>query len=299
MPSDNRYLVMDARGYCRKHTRAVSRARVISCLSVALCSVLAEGTVSGEPISQIALSPAEMAVDPQTRQVLAPTGKLRAGLYLGGPTNIIQGALPQENKGVGYDVAMELSRQLGVPLEPVIYSNAAGVQDGLKNGQLDVAFLARTPERERTFLLTKPLLSIEQGFLVPQSSAISSMDGVDRPGIRIGTPQGGSVNFVIAGFVKSATVTSVPGLAAAAAMLKSGQLDAFAANKANLFELADKLPGARVLDGRFGLDEITITFPRGRDTALPYLLQFLDSAKKRGVISDAVKRAGLRGAIGE
>lgn len=294
MPSDDRHLVI-----CRKPTGAVSRARVMSCLSVALCSLLVEGAGFGEPISQIAQSPTETSVDPQTRHVLAPTGKLRVGLYLGSPTNIILGALPQQNKGVGYDVAMELSRQLGVPSEPVVYSNAAGVQDGLKNGQLDVAFLARTPERERAFLLTKPFLSIEQGFLVPQTSAISSMDSVDRPGIRIGTPQGGSVNFVIAGFIKSATVTSVPGLAAAAAMLTSGQLDAFAANKANLFELADKLPGARVLDGRFGLDEITITLPRARDAALPYLVQFLESAKKRGVISDAVKRARLRGAIGE
>jgi hypothetical protein len=33
-------------------------------------------------------------------------------------------------------------------------------------------------------------------------------------------------------------------------MLKFGQMDVFAANKATLFELSDTLPGARVLGGR-------------------------------------------------
>src|SRR5690348_7411133 len=98
MPFDHSYSVIAARENRRKYTRAVSRAATIACLSVTLCGLPAEGAVSEKPTAQ---SPAEMSVDPETRQVLAPTGKLRVGLYLGGPTNIIQGASPEENKGVG------------------------------------------------------------------------------------------------------------------------------------------------------------------------------------------------------
>lgn len=237
--------------------------------------------------------------DGQARQVLAPTGKLRVGLYLGGPTNFIRGATPGEHRGVGYDLGGKLSALLDVPFEPVVHPNAADVVEGLKSGRLDVAFLARTPERERDFLLSRPILMIEHGFLVPPDSVVTSLAEVDRPGIRIGTPQGGSVNVVISGYIRQATIIPVPGLAAAGKMLASGQLDIFAANKANLFELADTLPGARVLDGRFGVDEITIAIPRDREATSPYLEKFVGYAKSVGMIDTAIRRSGLRGALGE
>jgi polar amino acid transport system substrate-binding protein len=79
-------------------------------------------------------------------------------------------------------------------------------------------------------------------------------------------------------------------------MLKSGQVDAFAANKANLFQLSDKMPGSRVLEGRIGVDEVAIALPKGREAAMPYLRKYIDEARSEGLIKAAVQRAGLRGA---
>jgi polar amino acid transport system substrate-binding protein len=41
----------------------------------------------------------------------------------------------------------------------------------------------------------------------------------------------------------------------------------FAANKANLFAIADKLPGSRVLEGRFSVDSFALGLPKGRTRA--------------------------------
>jgi polar amino acid transport system substrate-binding protein len=60
-------------------------------------------------------------------------------------------------------------------------------------------------------------------------------------------------------------------------MLKSGKVDVFAANKANLFELSDKLPGSRVLDGRIGVDEVALALPKGRETAMAYVRKYSPS----------------------
>ena len=50
--------------------------------------------------------------------------------------------------------------------------------------------------------------------------------------------------------LKNAEIIEV-GMPEAAELVKSGRVDVFAANKANLFAISDKLPGSRVLDGRF------------------------------------------------
>jgi polar amino acid transport system substrate-binding protein len=55
------------------------------------------------------------------RQALAPTGKLRVGLQLGSPHNVIRDSVSGEMKGVGFDLGRELARRIGVPFEPVMY----------------------------------------------------------------------------------------------------------------------------------------------------------------------------------
>ena len=233
----------------------------------------------------------------EVRQALAPTGKLRVGLYVGGPTSIIRGATLEDSKGVGFDLGKELARRIGVPFEPVVYPNPGGVMNGLKSGEWDIAFLGMSPERTGVLDFTVPFLIVEHGYLVPAGSPITSMAAVDRPGIRVGAPQGGSVNAILMKTLKNATILASPNLAAGADMLRAEKVDVFAANKANLFEVADRLPGSRVLDGRIGADEITIALPKGRDAGMAYVSKYLEDARSEGLVKTAVQRAGLRGAV--
>jgi len=230
------------------------------------------------------------------RQALAPTGKLRVALYLGAPASIVRGAAPDESKGVGFDLGKELARRIGVPFEPVVYPSPGAIVGGLKAGAWDLTFFGPSPERESVLNFTAPFLVIEHGYLVPAGSTISTIDAVDRPGIRIGAPQGGSVNAFLARTIKNATVIASPSVPAGEEMLKSGTVDAFAANKANLFQLADQMPGSRVLDGRIGVDEVAIALPKGRETGMAYLQKYIAAAKSEGLIEASVRRAGLRGA---
>ncbi len=237
------------------------------------------------------------AATSEIRQSLAPTGKLRVGLYVGGPTSLIQGATPDESKGVGFDLGKELARRIGVAFEPVVYPNPGGVMGGLKSAEWDIAFLGLSPERMGVLDFTAPFLIVEHGYIVPARSSISTMAAVDRPGVRIGAPQGGSVNAILVKTLKNAIVIASPNLAAGVEMLNAEKVDVFAANKANLFELADRLPGSRVLDGRIGADEITIALPKGRDAGMAYVRKYIEEAKSEGLVKAAVQRAGLRGAV--
>ena len=230
------------------------------------------------------------------RESLAPTGKLRAFLYLGGPTNVIVHPTTGEMKGVGYEIGKELARRLGIPYEPVIYKTPKLLVDDIESDNWDVAFIARSSSREKIMKFSETYLSLEQGFLVPTDSSIKTMEEVDRPGIRVGVPAGGSVISRVAGVLSDEKLVEV-GMPRAAALMRSGAVDVFSANKGNLYQISDQLPGSRVLDGYFSVDEFALGIPTGRKIEMSLLNELIEEIKSQGLIEAASKRAGVRGVV--
>jgi polar amino acid transport system substrate-binding protein len=142
---------------------------------------------------------------------------------------------------------------------------------------------------------TQPLLASELGYLVPPGSAIKAAADLDRPGVRVGVTQGSTSQRTLPGLLKSAEVVPAPTVKAAIEMLAQRKLDAFATNKAILFEMSDSLPGSRVLDGRWGLEHMAIAIPKGREQGLPFARRFASEVAAEGLVARAGERAGLRG----
>ena len=239
---------------------------------------------------------AQISSSQDLRESLAPTGKLRASLYLGGPTNVIVHPTTGEMKGVGYEIGKELAGRLGIPYEPVIYKTPKLLVDDIESDNWDVAFIARSSSREKIMKFSETYLSLEQGFLVPTDSSIKTMEEVDRPGIRVGVPAGGSVISRVAGVLSDEKLVEV-GMARAAALMSSGAVDVFAANKGNLYQISDQLPGSRVLDGYFSVDEFALGIPTGRKIEMSLLNELIEEIKSQGLIEAASKRAGVRGVV--
>src|SRR5437763_1554560 len=80
------------------------------------------------------------AQGPAPAGILAPTMKLRAGLYPGTPTSILTNVASGEPRGVGYELGRELAKRLGVPYEPVVFSKNVEVLDAVKNARVDAVF---------------------------------------------------------------------------------------------------------------------------------------------------------------
>ena len=234
---------------------------------------------------------------PAMAQVLAPSGKLRVGLYPGSPTSLIGDPASGSAKGLGFELGAELARRLGVPFEPVVFPKNADVLAAVKSGQVDASFTNETAERMQDMDFSPTLLEVEKGYLVPAASSMATQADVDRPGTRIGVSQGSSTERELAGEFRHAVMVRTPTLKSAIAMLASGQLEAFATNKAVLFEMSDDLPGARVLDGHWGLEHFAIALPKGRAQAAPYLQRFVADMKAQGRVTQAVQRVGLRGTV--
>ena len=234
-------------------------------------------------------------MDPHAREALAPGGRLRAGLYAGSPTSMVADPASGEARGVGHDLARALAARLGVAFEPVVFQKAADVLEAAKQGRVDVVFTNATPERARDLDFTPAVLDVELGYLVAAGSRIADAGGVDRPGVRVGVSQGSTSHGVLSRGLRQATVAPVSTLKAAVEGLRLGKLAVFATNKAILFEMGGELAGSRVLEGNWGLEHLALGIPKGRDAALPILMQFALSAAREGLVDRAVQRAGLRG----
>jgi polar amino acid transport system substrate-binding protein len=171
------------------------------------------------------------------------------------------------------------------------------VLEAVKTGRVDMAFTDATAARAKDMDFGPPCLEIELGYLVRKGSPVSTVADVDKQGVRVGVAKGSSSDSVLSRDLKSAEVVRADTVGSAAEMMAAGQLDAFATNKATLFEMAEKLLGSTVLDGRWGVERFAIGIPKGRDQGRAFVEKFTEDAKSQGLVRAAIARAGLRGAM--
>jgi polar amino acid transport system substrate-binding protein len=231
------------------------------------------------------------------REILAPMGRLRVGAFAGSPLSMAIDSKTSEIHGVCIDLGRELAKRLEVPFEHVNYQRIADVLEGMKAGDVDFTLSNATPARAVHVAFSQTLLSVELGYLVPALSPIVTIADLDKTGVRIGVTQGSTSQGTLPKILPNATVLPAPNSKRAIEMLRHDELDAFATNKPTLFEMSDQMPGARILDGRWGVEHIAIAIPQGRETAMEYLSHFVEEMQTSGLLAQAVEHAGLRGVV--
>jgi polar amino acid transport system substrate-binding protein len=196
---------------------------------------------------------------------------------------------------VAVDLIRHVAGSLGVPAEIVAYDSVAVMGDAAPAGVWDIAFLASAPEREGLMAFTPAYLEIEATYLVPAASPLRTAAEVDRAGIRVAAPARANYELFLRRSLKHAELVSTQGAPAAFDLLASGQVHALAGLAQALFDLLERLPGSRILDGRFMAVQQSIAVPRGRDAGLAYLRHIVEDAKASGLIARALQKTGARG----
>ncbi|HZA95837.1 MAG TPA: transporter substrate-binding domain-containing protein [Burkholderiaceae bacterium] len=233
----------------------------------------------------------------EQRNALAPTGKLRVGFLSTTPIHATKDAASGEFKGPAVDLGKEMARRIGVQFEPVPYTSFVPVLAGAKSGEWDIAMMGISAERERIVDFTAPYMVVEFGYLVPSGSPISTLADVDKPGVRIGVLEKSSPDAFLSRTIQRATLVRVASIANMLESLNAGKVDALYATKANMLAEAAKIPGSRVLEGRFGGEEAAVAVPKGRQLSVAYAGQLVDEAVSKGIVKAAIERAGLRGVV--
>src|SRR5437867_11262452 len=209
-------------------------------------------------------------ISPAVRTELTPTGKLRVGLNHGNFLLVTPGSSATDPGGVAPDVAGELGRRVGVPVEFIRFDSAGKLGDGVKTGAWDVAFLGAEPQRASEIAFTAAYLEIPATYLVPAGSPIRSIADVDREGVRIAVAEKSAYDLFLSRSIKHARLMRTQGIDASYNLFVAEKLEALSGLKPRLLRDVEKLPGARVLDGQFTAVQQAIGTPKARAEAAKY-----------------------------
>ena len=228
---------------------------------------------------------------------LAPAGKLRAAINFGNPILATKDPATGEPRGVSVDLARELGKRLGVPVELVTFNAAGKVVEAVKAAQVDIAFVAIDPVRANDMLQTPPYVIIEGAYLVRNDSPIRRNEEVDRAGNRIAVGNGSAYDLFLTRELKAAKLVKAPTSPAVTDLFVAQNLEVAAGVKQQLQADAKRLPGLRLLDGRFMVIEQAMGLPKGRDSGARYVSAFVEEMKASGFVAAALQRHGIEGAL--
>ena len=234
-------------------------------------------------------------ITPGVRADLAPTGALRAAINYGNFILATRDRATGQSRGVAVDLAREVARRLAVPLEIVAFDSVAVMGDAAPTGVWDLAFLGSDPQREMLMSFTAAYLEIEATYLVPGSSPLRTAADVDREGVRVAAPARANYELFLRRNLRRAQLVSTASNDAAFDLLATGQAEALAGLTQALHDRLSRLPGSRIVQGRFMGVQQSIAVPRGRETGLAYLRRIVEDAKASGLVARAIEATGARG----
>ena len=232
-------------------------------------------------------------ISPSLRSDLAPTGTLRVGINYGNPVLATRDPGSGDLRGVAVDLAHELGVRTGLPIDLVGYDSAGKMVEALQAGAWDIAFLAIDPGRAEQIGFTAPYLEIEGTYLVPARSQLRAITDIDHQGVRVGISSGSAYDLFLSRSLQHAELVRAPNPNSAFELIVSGKVDVIAGVKQHLMTNSAKLPGSRVLDGRFMAIQQALGIPKGRNAGLQYLREFIEDAKASGLVARAIEKAGI------
>lgn len=241
-------------------------------------------------------TPAASAPPSSAVTELAPSGKLRAAINYGNPILATRDSMTGEPRGVSVDLARELAKRLGVPVELVTYSAAGKVVEGARANEWDIAFVAIDPKRAVDMDQTGPYVIIEGAYLVPQASLIKKNSDVDQKGVRIAVGAGSAYDLYLSREIKNAQLVRAPTSPLVVDTMVKQSLEVAAGVKQQLEADSKRIPGLRLLDGRFMVINQAMATPKGRPTGAKYLREFVEEMKASGFVANALARHRIEGA---
>ena len=237
-----------------------------------------------------------MTFSAAVKSALTPTGRLRASINLGNPilANRDAASLPV---GVSIDLSRELARRLGVESELVVSDSAGKSVDVVTADQADIGFFAIDPVRGQGILFTAAYVLIEGSYLVRDASPLQRNEEVDTAAHHVTVGKGSAYDLYLTRALKAAQIVR--------AMTSPSVVDTFLANgddvaagvRQQLESDIKRLPGLRLLPGRFMVIEQAMGVPKTRgEAAQAFVAAFVEEMKASGFVAEALARHRIEGA---
>jgi polar amino acid transport system substrate-binding protein len=229
---------------------------------------------------------------------IAPTGKLRLAIAISPAGGAFWSTRNNAGSfaGVPVDLGREMAAQLGVPVEYVAYQNSGQITDAVATGAWDVSFLPKDPEREARMSFGPVYDVSDETYIVKAGSLATNFATLDQPGVKVAAVNNTTTMRGAIAHLKNARVSGYQTYDQIFALLKSGEIDAFALSREQLNGMAKKIPGTRVLDQTFRQAITAVAVPLNHPLALAFVTKFMTEATANGTLRKAYDDNGLKDA---
>jgi polar amino acid transport system substrate-binding protein len=224
---------------------------------------------------------------------LAPSGVLRTGINLSNILLVTGRTASGDPEGVAPDMAAAIAERLGLGIAYVTFPSPGELADAAEADTWDIGLIAAEAKRAETIAFTPAYTEIEATYLVPAGSPIKTIEEVDRPGMRIAVSGRSAYDLYLSRTLKHAELVRGRGLDGTVELFMSEPFDALAGLKPPLMENLKKLPGARILDGRFTAVQQAIGTQKRKTKAAAFLAEFVEEAKASGLIAALIDKHGV------
>lgn len=223
---------------------------------------------------------------------LAPTGTLRAVYLNGNPAQAVKNPQTGEITGIAADLAHELAKQAGVPLDLAPARGVQAIIDAVRTGSADIGFLANDPSRAGQVVFSETYLRNPQGVLTLAGSPLNAVADIEKPGFKIGVLRGDSIALWLARNKPGVRqVIRDPDGPSEAELLKAGTIDAFAGNRLRMTTIAASTPSVRVLPGSIMGVPQAIVVKADNTAGLAAVNEFIDRIRSNGFLQASITKA--------
>jgi polar amino acid transport system substrate-binding protein len=234
-------------------------------------------------------------VTPALVHQLAPTGSLRAAINMSNFLLVTGRSASGDPEGVAPDMARGIADRLGVPIRYVPFSDPGSLADAAGRDVWDIGLIGAEPQRAEKIAFSPAYVEIESTYLVAAGSRLRTIADVDSPGVRIAAMERSAFGLWLDRNIRHATVVRAASLDASFERFTAEKLDALAGLRPRLIADARKVPGSRVLEGRFmSVRQAIGTAPANR-VAIEFIRDYVEDAKRSGVVAALIEKHGARG----
>ncbi len=231
----------------------------------------------------------------KARAELCPTGVLRAGINLSNFLLVTGRSAAGDPVGVAPDIGAAIAQSLGVPVKYVPYKTPGELGDLAGTNVWDIGMIGAEPQRAEKIAFSAAYVEIEATYMVPPGSGIRSIAEVDRKGVRISVSARSAYGLWLENNIKNATLMPIAGLDAAYNKFADEKLDVLAGLRPGLLKDIEKMPGARILDGKFSAVQQAVGTAKANKAGAEYLAAFVEEAKRSGLVAKFIERHNVKG----
>jgi polar amino acid transport system substrate-binding protein len=236
-----------------------------------------------------------MQISEQEKKQLGPGGAIRVGLNYQNFLLVGRDSPDGTPNGIAPDLARELARRAGLPIEYVRFDTAGKLAEGVNANAWDVAFLGNEPARANVISFSAAYLEIPITFLVPAGSPIKALADVDAKGVRVAVSAKSAYDLYLTRTLKQAQLVRVDGIEASFRTFVDEKLEALGGLKPRLVADAEELAGSRVLEGQISAVQQSVGAPKARSHAAEFLRRFVREIKSEGLVARLIQKHGVRG----